>query len=54
MPRAIETVERPARVRVGYQDIDGVPAAEEAAEPLKLHQMGYRSVPCYISNDLLL
>ena len=30
MPGAIETVERPARVRVRYQDIDGVPAVEEA------------------------
>lgn len=30
MPGAIETVERPARIRVRYQDIDGVPAMEEA------------------------
>ena len=30
MPGVIETVERPARVRVQYQDIDGVPAIEEA------------------------
>ena len=30
MPGAIETVERPARVRLRYQDIDGVPAIEEA------------------------
>jgi peptide deformylase len=54
MSRAIEAVERPARVRVGYQDIDGVPAAEEADGLLKLHQMGYRSASCYISIDLLL
>jgi peptide deformylase len=31
MPGAIEIVERPASVRVAYQDIDGVPATEEAA-----------------------
>ena len=31
MPGAIEIVERPARVRVEYQNIDGVPAIEEAA-----------------------
>ncbi len=30
MPGAIEIVERPARVRVEYQDIDGVPTVEEA------------------------
>jgi peptide deformylase len=30
MPGAIETVERPARVRVTYQDIDGAPVTEEA------------------------
>ena len=30
MPGAIETLERPARVRVAYQDIDGVPATEDA------------------------
>jgi peptide deformylase len=30
MPGAIEIVERPARVRVEYQDIDGVPSVEEA------------------------
>jgi peptide deformylase len=31
MPGAIETVERPACIRVAYQDIDGVPITEEAA-----------------------
>ena len=31
MPGAVETVERPAHVRVEYQDIDGVPATEEVA-----------------------
>lgn len=31
MPGAIELVERPARIRVAYQDIDGAPATEEAA-----------------------
>jgi len=30
MPGAIETVERPARVHVRYQDINGVPVTEEA------------------------
>lgn len=30
MPGAIETIERPARVRVKYQGIDGAPAVEEA------------------------
>ena len=30
MPGAIETLERPARIHVAYQDIDGVPATEEA------------------------
>jgi len=31
MPGAVETIERPARVRVAYQEIDGVAATEEAA-----------------------
>jgi peptide deformylase len=31
MPGASETVERPACVRVAYQDIDGLPKVEEAA-----------------------
>jgi peptide deformylase len=30
MPGVIETIERPACVRVRYQDIDGVPAIEDA------------------------
>ncbi len=30
MPGAIETLERPARVRVSYQDINGAAAVEEA------------------------
>jgi peptide deformylase len=29
MPGAIESVERPARVRVEYQDINGVPVTED-------------------------
>lgn len=31
MPGATETLERPARVRIAYQTIDGAPATEEAA-----------------------
>ena len=30
MPGAIESVERPARVRLSYQDLDGVACTEEA------------------------
>ncbi len=30
MPGAVETVQRPARVRVAYQGLDGVEASEEA------------------------
>jgi peptide deformylase len=30
MPGAIETIERPTRVRLSYQNIDGIPAIEEA------------------------
>jgi peptide deformylase len=30
MPGIIETIERPDRIRLSYQDIDGVPAMEEA------------------------
>ncbi|HQT74605.1 MAG TPA: peptide deformylase [Acidiphilium sp.] len=30
MPGAIETIERPIRVRLSYQNIDGIPAIEEA------------------------
>lgn len=30
MPGVLETITRPARVRVSYQDIDGTPATEDA------------------------